>query len=210
MSLSELSDQLLTWVITYGSPMFALTLFVGALGLPVPGTVLVMAAGGFVRQGVLDAPSTLGLGLAGAVTGDVISYSLGRFARGWLQGRFGHTESWQKASENIQRRGGIAIYLTRWLVTPLAIPTNLTAGSGGYPLWRFLSFDAAGELTWLLLYGGIGYAFGSQWEVVSDFVSDFSGVIVGVVALGAGLYILLRRNQKASVKVPQPARPPTT
>jgi membrane protein DedA with SNARE-associated domain len=210
MSLSELSELFLTWVITYGSPMFALALFLGALGVPVPATFLVLAAGGFVRQGVLNAPSTLGLGLAGAVTGDLISYGLGRFARGWIQGRFGQTASWQKASENIQRRGGIAIYLTRWLVTPLAVPTNLTAGSGGYPLGRFLGFDAAGELTWLLLYGGVGYAFGSQWEVVSELVSDFSGVIVGVVALGAGLTLLLRRNQKAPVKMPQPAKPPTT
>ena len=62
----------------------------------------------------------------------------------------------------VKRRGGIAIYLTRWLFTPLALPTNLIAGSSGYPFWKFLLFDIAGEITWILLYGGLGYAFGSQ------------------------------------------------
>jgi membrane-associated protein len=79
------------------------------------------------------------------------------------------------------------------LLTPLALPTNLIAGGSGYRYWRFLTYDVAGEFTWILLYGGLGYLFGSQWELISQFISDFSGLLVGLVALGAGLYFLLRR-----------------
>ena len=99
---------------------------------------------------------------------------------------------WQKAEAYFNRQGGIAIYLTRWLFTPLAVPTNLIAGSSGYPFWKFLMFDISGELTWIILYGGLGYAFGSQWELISNFISDFSGLLVGLVVLGVGVYLMFR------------------
>lgn len=202
MSLTELNlnDLVLTWVITYGSPMVAAVLLLGALGLPMPGTLLVIAAGAFVRQGVLDLYTTPSLALLGALAGDAVVYGAGRFARGWIQRRFGQSTAWQKSEAYFKKRGGIAIYLTRWLLTPLAIPTNLIAGSSGYPFWKFLLFDLSGELTWIALYGGLGYAFGSQWELISDFISDFSGLILGVVALGAGVYMLFRWQKRPSAE----------
>ena len=200
MNLTDLNDLLLTYLITYGSPMLAAALLLGALGIPVPGTLIVIAAGAFVRQGVLDIYSTPSLGLSGAVGGDIIVYGLGRFARVWIQKRFGQSPIWQKAEAYFRRRGGIAIYLTRWLFTPLAVPTNLIAGSSGYPFWKFLVYDISGELTWIVLYGGLGYAFGSQWELISDFISDFSGLLVGLLILGGRLYLLFRWRRRSTAE----------
>lgn len=202
-SLAELSDALLSWIIIYGPPMLFLALLLGATGLPLPGTFLVLAAGAFVRQGVLEFYPALAWGLLGAVLGDSLSYSMGRFARAAILKRFGASAAWQKAEANLNRRGGLAVYLTRWLLTPIAIPTNLAAGSGGYPLWRFISYDVAGELTWLLLFGGVGYAFSSQWEAMSDFISNFSGVLVGGVILVAGVFFLFQRQRAATIVTSQ-------
>jgi len=59
----------------------------------------------------------------------------------------------------------------------------------------------------IVLYGGLGYIFGSQWEAISQFISDFSGLLVGVVALGAGIYFLVRRRRRKEVPLqPQPQR----
>jgi membrane-associated protein len=203
MNLTDLNDLLLSYLIIYGSPMLAGALLLGALGIPVPGTLIVIAAGAFVRQGVLDIYSTPSLGLVGAVAGDTIVYGLGRFARVWIQKRFGQSAVWQKAEAYFRRRGGIAIYLTRWLFTPLAVPTNLIAGSSGYPFWKFLLFDVSGELTWIALYGSLGYAFGSQWELISDFISDFSGLLLGIVILGAGVYFLFRLRKRPALEKAQ-------
>lgn len=200
----DLNTLVLSYVTAYGSPVVGLILLLGALGLPVPGTLLVIASGAFVRQEFLDAYSTPLLALVGAVSGDVIVYGVGRFARIWIQKRFGRSAAWRNAQDYFDRRGGIAIYLTRWLVTPLAVPVNLIAGSSGYPFLKFLAFDVAGEITWIALYGGLGYAFGSQWELISDFISNFSGLIVGAVAVGAGVYLLLRfRKKPAAVAQPE-------
>ncbi len=196
----DLTEFFLTGVLTYGPPALGLALLIGALGLPVPGTLFVLATGAFVRQGVIDLTTATGFGLLGAVIGDSTSYTIGYFAKGWVQHRFGQSVVWQKAQNTFEQRGGIAIYLTRFLLTPLAVPTNLIAGGSGYPFLKFLVYDVAGELTWITLYGGLGYAFGSQWEAINQFISDFSGVLVGVVALGTGVYVLFqhhRQNQLA-------------
>lgn len=103
-------------------------------------------------------------------------------------------ENWRSAEAYFERRGGVAIYLTHCLLTPIAVPTNWIAGSSGYRPLRFVAYAAAGELTWLLVYGGLGYLFGSQWEAVSTFISDFSSLLVGLVLLVGGVYWWLRRD----------------
>jgi len=194
----NLTELFLTGMLTFGPPALGVALLLGALGLPLPGTLFVLAAGAFVRQGVIDLWLAAGLGLLGAIIGDGGSYAMGRFAKGWVQRRFGQSQTWQNAQATFERRGGVAVYLTRFLITPLAIPTNLIAGGSGYPYWRFFTYDLAGEFTWIVLYGGLGYLFGSQWEAINQFISDFSGVLVGVVALGAGVYFLLRRRGRTA------------
>ncbi len=202
MTELNLTELFLTGMLTYGPPVLGLALLLGALGVPLPGTLLLLAAGAFVRQGVIDAATAAGLGLGGAVLGDSASYALGRYARDWVHRRLGGSSVWRRAETTFARRGGAAVYLTRFLLTPLAIPTNLIAGGSGYPFARFLAYDIAGEVTWVTLYGGLGYLFGSQWELVSAFVADFSGLLVGLVVLGAGLYLLVRRWRGAGREQP--------
>lgn len=194
MSEADLSGEILTYIITYGAVALGVTVFLAAVGVPFPSTVFVLASGAFIQQGVLDLPTTLAVALLFVVTGDMLGYGMGRLLRVFMQRRFGKVESWRSAEVYFQRRGGIAIYLTRWLLTPIAVPTNWIAGSSGYHPLRFLAYAAAGELTWLVAYGGLGYLFGSQWEVVSTFVSDFSGLLVGLVLLAGGVYWWVRRG----------------
>ena len=188
-----MSDFLLTLVINYGSPFIALVIFLGALGFPVGASVLVIAAGAFAEQGILAWHTTALLGLLGAVLGDMLSFGLGYYNRTWVDRHFGKSPTWRNARDAFDRRAGMAIYLTRFLVTSLAIPINLIAGGSGIRFRRFLTWDIAGEITWILLYGGLGFWFGSQWEIVSDFISNFGGLVLGLVLLGLGIWAGVRR-----------------
>jgi membrane protein DedA with SNARE-associated domain len=182
-----MADFLLTQVINFGTPLIGLILLMGALGLPVGASVVVIAAGAFSQQGILNWPSAILIGLVGAVIGDTLSYSIGYYAKGWTQQRFGNSPAWINASESFRNNAGWAIFLTRWLITAIAIPTNLIAGGSGYKFSRFMLYDVAGELTWIVLYGGLGYWFGSEWELVYEFISNFGGLILGLVIFGFGI-----------------------
>jgi membrane-associated protein len=200
MSDFDLAEWFLTSMIAYGAPAFGLALLLGAVGVPVPGTLFVLAAGAFARQGVLNWQQALGLGLAGVIVGDSISYAIGRVAGAPFIQRYAQNPAWQKADATFARRGGWAIYLTRWLLTPLALPVNLIAGSTAYAFWRYLGFVVIGEATWVVLYGTLGYATGSQWELLSQLVSDFSGFLVGGAVLALGIYLLVRRLRRNASK----------
>lgn len=201
-----MSDFLLTFVINYGAPAFGILLFLGALGVPVGASVLVIAAGAFSQQGILSWSQAAFIGLIGAILGDAVSFGFGYHARFWVDRRFGKSLAWRSAKRSIESRAGLAIYLTRFLITALAVPTNLIAGGGGIRFRRFIVYDSVGELTWIVLYGGLGYLFGSQWEVVSEFISNFGGLILGLVFLGVGIWLgrrRLRYIENAKRKIPE-------
>lgn len=187
----DVTTLVLGWVIDYGAPIIFIVLLLGGMGIPLPGVFIVIAAGAFIRQELLHLYFTPLVGLIAVVIGDSCVYAAGRFASGRIEKRFGASSAWTNANQQFERRGGIAIYLSRWLVTPLAVPTNLIAGSSRFGVGRFLMFDTAGEITWLLLFGGLGYAFGDQWSLITDIVSNFSGLIASVLAVAGGMYLLV-------------------
>jgi len=201
-----MSDFLLTQIINYGAPLFGSILFLAALGLPLPASILLIAAGAFSQQGFLDWVSIAVFGFLGAVFGDAISFGMGFYAKNWVSKRMEGSPAWKNARDTFESRAGMAVYLTRFLITALAVPTNLIAGGSGIRFRRFMIYDSLGELTWVVLYGGLGYLFGSQWELVSDFISNFGGLILGLVILGVGVWLWTKRMrniENAKVKVPE-------
>lgn len=189
-------EQILTYVSAYGPIVIGLVIFINGAGVPMPAFFVVMATGAFVRQDVMAWYVALPIALVSVVMGDSVNYGLGRFAQGWTKRRWGGNSAWQNAQQTFDERGGVAIFLTRWLLTPLAIPTNLIAGSSGYSYSRFLLYDLAGELVWLLGYGSLGYLFGRNWLVMAQAVSDFSGLLSGLAVIGLGIYWLQRRQRR--------------
>ena len=200
-----MSDFLLTQVINFGTPLVGLILFLGALGLPIGASVVVIAAGAFGQQGILNIPSAVIYGLLGALLGDTLSFSMGYYARDAVQRRLGNSSTWKSATGTFQKNAGLAIFLTRWFITAIAIPTNLIAGGSGYKYTRFMTYDIAGEVLWISLYGGLGYLFGSQWELVYDFTSNFGGLILGVVLFGFGIQQALKWQKQNKMKAEQKA-----
>jgi membrane protein DedA with SNARE-associated domain len=204
-----MSDFLLTQIINYGAPLFAFILFLGALGFPVGASVVLIAAGAFSQQGILQWFPTAALGMIGVVLGDALSFGIGYYAKDWVNQRFRNSKAWKSAEETFDARAGLAIYLTRFLITALAIPTNLIAGGSGIRFRRFMTYDSLGELTWIVLYGGLGYFFGSQWELVSTFISNFGGLMLGLLILVSGIWLAIRRlrtepNTKTAETEPLP------
>ena len=63
-----------------------------------------------------------------------------------------------------------------------------------------MAYDIAGEILWIGLYGGLGYIFGSQWELVSEFLNNFGGLILGLVIFGFGIRQALNWQRKIKTK----------
>jgi membrane protein DedA with SNARE-associated domain len=188
-----MSDFLLTQVINYGAPILAGVVFVSALGLPLPATLVVIAAGAFSREGFLPWHTTGLVAWVCVVLGDCIGYAAGYYIRDPLLRRLGRSDRWLRAESFFQRWGGMSVFLTRFLITGIASPVNLIAGMGSISFRTFLLYDVAGEGIWVFGYGGLGYLFGSQWEVVGEFMSNFGTLILGLTILVVGIWLARKR-----------------
>jgi membrane-associated protein len=196
----SLSDYLLSTLGVYGLPVLFVALLVGAVGLPLPGSLMLLAAGSFVEQGDMSVWPVLALSAAGVIIGDNVGYALGRWGgRKLLRrlSRFVGEKRLQAAEDWLNKYEGAGIFLSRWLITPLAPFVNIACGVTGYSWPRFMLYVVAGEALWVLLYVLLGQFFSDRVQEMSELLGDFVWMIVGllfVVALGWKLLKYFRSN----------------
>jgi membrane protein DedA with SNARE-associated domain len=200
-----MSDYLLSTLGVYGLPVLFGVLLVGSVGLPMPSSLLLVAAGSFVEQGEMTLWPVLGLSAAGAIIGDNLGYALGRWGGRRLTGRItnlvGGEERLKSAEAWLKRKQGAGVFLSRWLLTPLGPVVNIICGVTNYPWPRFLVYDVLGEALWVTLYVLLGQFFSDRVQAMSDLLGDFTWMIVGLIialALGWILYRQFRAPVKSS------------
>lgn len=187
-----MTDWLLALVPQYGSLLLAVCTFASCLAVPIPASVLMLAAGGFVAAGDLSLIAAAGGALAGAVAGDQTGYLAARWGGASLLARLGKSAvPLHKATALLAHRGGVAVFLTRWLFSALGPYINLAAGAAGQPWIRFTLWGVAGEAVWVGLYVGLGYSFTGNLEAASAVAVNILGFLAaGAVALGLGVWLL--------------------
>lgn len=190
--MMDMSELFLNGILTYGIWALGLATLVSAIGLPLPATMFLLAAGAFAQQGTLDWQSAVLLAALGAILGDAISYGLARFGGALTPRRVQTTDAWGRSQRAFDRWGVWAIFLSRFLLTPLALPINLLAGSTRYAPWRYASAVVAGEALWAVAFIGTGYLFADQWEMVSELAGSLTNFVAIAVAGIAGAAYLLR------------------
>ncbi len=187
-----MTDWLLGLVPTYGLWLLAASTFLSCLALPIPASILMLAAGGFVAAGDLPLAGSVGAALAGAVGGDQVGYLAGRRGGAGLLARLGaRAAPISRARDLLARRGGGAVFLSRWLVSALGPYVNLAAGAAGLPWARFTLWGALGEAVWVGLYIGLGRAFTGNLAAASDLAVRVLGLLgAAVLALGLGAWLV--------------------
>jgi membrane-associated protein len=118
------------------------------------------------------------------------SYAVGSLAGRRLPARLTDTSSWKQAADLFSRRGVWAVFFSRFLLTPIALPINLMAGSTGLGWRRFALPVVSGEVIWVAMFGGLGAAFAGSWEALSGLAGDVAGLLVGAVVAAFALWKL--------------------
>jgi membrane protein DedA with SNARE-associated domain len=190
----SLSDYLLSTLGVYGLPVLFGILLVSAIGVPIPSSLLLLAAGSFIEQGDMSLWPVLALSALGTIIGDNIGYGLGRWGGRRLSiplSRFvGGEQQLKRAEKWLKRWEGAGIFFSRWLITPLGPVVNITCGMTGYSWPRFLIYDVLGEALWVILYVLLGKFFSDRVQAMSDLLGDLMWMLMGllfVIVLGWNL-----------------------
>jgi membrane-associated protein len=190
-----MTDQLLAALALYGLPVLFVVIVIASMGLPLPISLLLVAAGSFVEQGEMSLAPVIVVASSAAILGDNIGYFLARKGGRRFILMLSHGvggEARIKQAENFSKRWGAAgIFFSRWLITAPAPWINVTSGIGHYPWSRFLLWDVFGEVLWVVVYVGLGYTFSDRVQTISDVLGNLAWVVVGLlVAMYLGWKLL--------------------
>jgi membrane-associated protein len=194
--MTEVTTFILGSISTYGLPLVMAIFLVNSLGLPLPSTLIVLTIGVFVHQGILPFTPTLLLSIVSLVLGDTIVFFVGRLSRSWIPSRIENSPQLQKVDAMFYKHGTTALYLSRWLINPMGPAISLIAGNSKYPFPTFLLIDVLGEITFVVLFGALGYIFSDQAALISDALSSLSGLILGLLILGIGAHVILQYRKR--------------
>jgi membrane protein DedA with SNARE-associated domain len=173
------------------------------VGLVVPGDTVVIVAATAVSsplEGVLLGVSVV----IGALIGESIGFWLGRYLGPHIRhsrlGRRIGEDNWRRAERYLRRRGGPAIFISRFLpVLHSLVP--LTVGMSGFAYRRFLAWTIPACVIWSALYVSVGAVAAGTYRQLADQLHYAGYIFVGIILLFlvlvfAGKKLLERSERK--------------
>ena len=182
-------------LLTYGYLLLFVWVLVEQLGVPLPATPVLLAAGALSAEHQISFPLALVAGLASSLTADTTWFFIGR--------RYGHhvlrilcklsmepTICVRRTQDSFGRRRGFTLMIAKF-VPGLATLAPPVAGENGMPYLEFLFFDAIGASLWLTALLAVGRLFGDALKrdpSLLNWVGRFSGalLILGILVFFIG------------------------
>lgn len=205
--MNILLPNLIDWLQQYGYPALWLFVFIAAVGVPLPTSLVLLASGAFAALGDFNIFLLGIIATTASACGDNVGYFIGRRWGSkvllWLQHprwqRFISPRNLARAQAYFQRRGGRAVFLTRFLFSALGGITNLLAGADLYSYRRFFLADIAGEAVGAVIALSLGYLFGASWEAVGSILGAISVLVFALLTVIFLINYMIRLMRQSRV-----------
>lgn len=193
----------LSYLLVYKYFVVFVVVFLASLGLPMPATAILVAAGAFAAQGYFDMATVLLVSASASILGDMLSYTTSyRYGRKFLY-RIGLKKILKSAKFISIERMFVAhvyvtVFTTRFIATSIGPSVNLLAGLAKIRFCNFFLTIFCGEILYAFLFVGLGYMFGEQWESILNISQDITSIVVLIIVLIllVTLWIRSKRGKK--------------
>ncbi len=172
------------------------------IGLPFPESIILIIGGFMAYSGRTDLYYT---GLAcygGVLTGDMISYHMGRrwgdkiIHKTTVSGVLTN-EKWKKVKKHFAKHEGKTIFFSRF-IPGIRVAAHIMAGILKVRTLKFFFINSTAALINVPLTVYVGYIFGSRMEKILYVIRGLSIFLVTIVSAGAGvgvIYYLVKRKR---------------
>lgn len=165
------------------------------VGLVVPGDTIVIVSATAVGSPVEYAALVAAV-ILGALAGESVGFALGRFfgprIRHSRLGRRIGERNWVRAENYVDRRGGIAVFISRFLpVLHSLVP--LTVGMSTMRYRRFMAWTAPACVLWAFAYVTVGSLAAGSYRELSQQLHWAGYVFVGVIAVFLVAVIVVKK-----------------
>ncbi len=195
-TLTDLLDR-------FGYPLVSVFVAIESSGIPFPGeTMLVTAAVYAGTGGHLSIGWIIVAAAAGAIIGDNLGYTVGRYGGRPLVTRYGkyvrlRPRHLDYAERFFERHGDKTVFFGRF-VTVLRAWAAFLAGTNRMRWPKFLVFNAAGDIIWAIVYGLLGYTLGHNLPLLHKVldVLGIGGIVLAVLVIASAWFVWKRRRAK--------------
>lgn len=178
---------------TYGYGAVAGIVAIESLGVPFPGETALIAAALYAGStGKLDIFLVVAVAAAGAIVGDNIGFTIGRYGGFVILKRYGHyvhiDDRRLKIGRYVFTRHGAKVVFFGRFVSVLRTYAAFLAGTNRMEWPRFLFFNAAGAVVWASAYGFGYYEFGAALKGLQTPVDAGIGAAASLIVVGFLVY----------------------
>ncbi|MHA6667909.1 DedA family protein [Homoserinimonas sp. A447] len=165
------------------------------IGLIVPGdTVVIVASTGIAN--VVEYVALIVAVVLGSLLGESVGFALGRYFGPKIQssrlGRRLGEDHWVRAENYLDRRGGIAVFISRFLpVLHSLVP--LTVGMSTMSYRKFLAWTVPACVIWATAYASVGWAAAESYRELSERLHYAGYVFAGIFALFAIIVLVVKK-----------------
>lgn len=165
------------------------------IGMIVPGDTVVIVAGTAVGSPIEGIALVLTV-ITGALVGESIGFWLGHLLGPAIQrsrlGRRIGAHNWQRSERYVRRRGGPAIFISRFLpVLHSLVP--LTVGMSGYSYRKFLAWTTPACTIWAVLYVSVATVAAGTYRELADRLHSAGYIFVGIIALFIAIVFVAKK-----------------
>jgi len=201
-------SPLLSFLLLYKYTALFLIAFVSSLAIPIPASIILAAAGAFSSQGYFNLLAVITFSLIGNVAGDAAGYFIARWYGEELLSkiiffrRILRSKGYHKIKDYIFYFPQSLVYFSKFL-TDLGAAVNILCGLSKVSVKKFFFFDVLGELSYILLYGLLGYALGAEWENNIGFFTKMALVILPlglILSLSQALFFRRKSRKLQNIK----------
>jgi membrane protein DedA with SNARE-associated domain len=159
---------------------------------PIPSEVVLPLAGFLAGQGRMGFGAVVAFATAGSLVGALVLYRLGavlgtdRLERLADRLPLMGARDVQRADAWMARHGSWAVLLGR-MVPGVRSLVSIPAGVQRMPLGRFVLLTTVGSAVWNVLFVGLGFVLGEEWDRVGAYSDPLTYLLVGAVVLALGV-----------------------
>jgi membrane protein DedA with SNARE-associated domain len=192
--------ETLQFLVKHGYVVLFASVLAQQLGLPLPSTPFIVAAGALAHSGQLNFIAVFIIACGAALLADLVWFEIGR-RRGARVLQFLCRISLEpdycvRRTENSFARHGAQTLVIGKLVPGVSVLATPMAGVYGFSRARFILFDGLGIALWIGIFELLGYLFSDQLEDVIAYASRFGGLFFVLVVGGLVSYVAWKYMQR--------------
>jgi membrane protein DedA with SNARE-associated domain len=192
--------ETIQFLVHHGYSVIFLWVLFEKMGVPIPVTPILLAAGALAGIGQLSFALVLIVGVMASLLGDLFWYQMGRLRGSKVLSLLCHLslnpDSCVRRTKKIFTRYGTRSILVTRFIPGLSLVGAPLAGIFHMRPFHFLLFNGIGTFSWVVILVGLGYEFGDEIEHLFTHSKGLSTLIGWIVPIGLAAYFLWKYVQR--------------